>query len=481
MQFLACFLLAEAVATGVEDALDKDDCDAALNAMQFRGTKVAQSELNREAKLRSSLQSKLDEFAQRYNTSFQLGYRDHELSIELAAGVENHVTGEELSTSSIIPLGSATKTWTAVAVLHLVERGTVKLDDPLQQHVDPILRRLHNTTLLALWKDPRIEQITVKQVLGMRSGLNDYDDAKVFDSTFEHPDADYPPIKYLEQADKAFVCDPDSCAYYTGIGYILLGYLLAEKLSVDGTWQGYDQMFAIPKELRRDFPRTRFPKTGKCNKIPGVVHQYRDNWRPIGPKDNFMFDLDWTDIRELSCLNGWTMGNIVAPAIEQANFLYYLLVAQKIISPGNFKHMTDTKFITKGWGSNHLKYGLGLEADTLATIHDGERFPLLQHGGLDWGSRLVVNMADPKLGFSLVVSTNSYTGMNCSLPNVVENLIAGDKWGLCNFLDPVLAVYADEGKSSVRLNCTAYYNPESRGRKGKCVHGWQLNPMAKLG
>jgi len=37
-------------------------------------------------KLRSSLQAKLDEFAERYNISFQLGYRDHDVSLALAAG-----------------------------------------------------------------------------------------------------------------------------------------------------------------------------------------------------------------------------------------------------------------------------------------------------------------------------------------------------------------------------------------------------------
>eukprot|EP00931_Biecheleriopsis_adriatica_P093710 TRINITY_DN6743_c0_g1_i1.p1 TRINITY_DN6743_c0_g1~~TRINITY_DN6743_c0_g1_i1.p1 ORF type:complete len:497 (-),score=69.75 TRINITY_DN6743_c0_g1_i1:169-1659(-) len=488
---LAFLLLAQAVSSDVEDALGKEACDAAFHALQYRGAKLAAEsvEFNREAKLRSRFKSMLDTLAQRYNTSFQVGYRDHDISIELAAGVENHVTGKKISTSSIIPLGSATKTWTATAVIQLVEQGRIKMDDPLHQHVDPILRRLHNTTMLVLWQDPRIEQATVKHALSMQAGLSDYDDGEVFAWTVQHPDGDYTPIMYLESANKTLQCDPGSCTFYSGIGYVLLGYLLAEKLSVDGTWEGYNQMSVIPEQLRPEFSRTRFGIHGKCKEISGhVVHQFRDNWWPLHGKDGLnisdelsgrqMVALDWTDLLDFSCLNGWTMGNIITPAIEQANFLYYLLVAQKLISPANIRLMTDGKFVTKGWGAGRLKYGLGLELDSVQTMHRGEIFPLKQHGGLDWGSRVLANLADEQLGFSLVLSTNSFTGMNCSLPNVNDNDngFFGDKFGLCNALDLVLAVYEEEGKSSVRLNCTAYADADSEAVQGKCVHGLFINP-----
>jgi len=424
-------------------------------------------------KLRSSLQAKLDEFAERYNISFQLGYRDHDVSLALAAGVEDHQTGQELTPPMLIPVGSATKTWTAAAVLQLADQGKVRLDDPLRRYVDPILLREHNTSLAELWKNPVIEEITVRQVLGHQSGVEDFDSDAVFNWTIAHPSEDYTPFMFLESANKSFHCKPGSCVRYSGVGFILLGYLLAEELSVDGSWHGYDQKGVIPEELRHDFPRARFPQLGKCSAIPGMVQQYAPVWKKVGTVDGKELDeLAWQNVINYSCLNGWTMGNAALPAIEQANFLYYLLVSKKIISPEMVELMTQTK----QWGDRkYMKYGLGLESDSFMTAGGKERFHYFQHGGLDYGSAVAANVAVPELGFSLVVVVNSFTGMNCSLPDVNENQIVKYEWGLCNFLEPVLAVFEDEGRSRVRLNCTSYADTGYMGSKATCGNGWHLD------
>jgi len=424
-------------------------------------------------KLRSSLQAKLDEFAERYNISFQLGYRDHDVSLALAAGVEDHQTGQELTPSMLIPVGSATKTWTAAAVLQLADQGKVRLDDPLRRYVDPILLREHNTSLAELWKNPVIEEITVRQVLGHQSGVEDFDSDAVFNWTIAHPSEDYTPFMFLESANKSFHCKPGSCVRYSGVGFILLGYLLAEELSVDGSWHGYDQKGVIPEELRHDFPRARFPQLGKCSAIPGMVQQYAPIWKKVGTVDGKELDeLAWQNVINYSCLNGWTMGNAALPAIEQANFLYYLLVSKKIISPEMVELMTQTK----QWGDRkYMKYGLGLESDSFMTASGKERFHYFQHGGLDYGSAVAANVAVPELGFSLVVVVNSFTGMNCSLPDVNENQLVKYEWGLCNFLEPVLAVFEDEGRSRARLNCTSYAGTGWIGSKATCGSGWHLD------
>jgi len=458
-------------AQDVEVALDKDDCPGALNALQLHAARGL-AEASREEKLRSSLQAKIDEFSERYNVSFQLGYRDTQgVSLKLAAGVDDHQTGKLMTPDTIIPVGSATKTWTAAAVLQLVEQGRVKFDDPLHVHVDPILLREHNTTLGKLWGNPAINKITVRETLGHRAGIEDFDNDHVYNWTVKHPSGTYTPFMYLESVNKSFVCKPDTCVRYSGVGFILLGFLLAEKLSADGTWLGYDQFSVIPEELRHEFTRTRFPLIGKCNKVPDMAHQYIQLSTELEDGVPDRYRMYWKDLIGYSCLNGWTMGNIALSAIDQASFLYYLLVAQKIISPEMVGHMTHTKH----WVDHPtMRYGLGLESDSMTEASTTKSYHFLQHGGLDWGSKIVSNIADPHLGFSLVVSTNSYTGMNCSLPHAIENLMIGDSWGLCNFLDPVLAVFEEEGKNSQRLNCSSYYKLypgfATCGNKG-----WQLD------
>jgi len=374
----------------------------------------------------------------------------------------------------VIPVGSATKTWTAAAVLQLADKGKVRLDDPLHRYVDPILLREHNTSLAKLWKNPMIEEITVRQTLGHQSGIEDFDNGVVYNWTMAHPSGDYTPIMFLESVNKSFHCKPGSCVHYSGVGFVLLGYLLAEELSVDGSWQGYDQKGVIPEDLRDDFTRTHFALLGKCNEIPGMVQQYHDVWKTETMDGQKINQVSWTDIINHSCLNGWTMGNIALPAIEQANFMYHLLVSKKIISPEMVELMTQTK----QWGNRkYMKYGLGLESDSFPTTSSSgeERFHFFQHGGLDWGSALAANVVDQELGFSLAVAVNSFTGMNCSLPDLNENLIAKYEWGLCNFLEPVLAVFEDEGRSRVRLNCSSFSNLQGMG-KATCGSGWHLDP-----
>lgn len=464
---LASILLL-AHAQDVELALDKDDCPGALNALQLNAARGL-AEASHEERLRSTLQAKLDAFAERYNVSFQLGYRDtHGVSLKLAAGVQDHQTGKLMTPETVIPVGSATKTWTAAAVLQLVEQGRVKFDDPLHLHVDPILLREHNTTLLKLWGNPTINKITVRETLGHRSGIEDFDNDQVYNWTIAHPSGTYTPFMYLESVNKSFTCKPDTCVRYSGVGFILLGFLLAEKLSADGTWLGYDQFSVIPKELRHEFTRTHFPLIGKCNKVPDMANQYIMRSETIdGNPDHYR--MYWKDLIDYSCLNGWTMGNVALPAIDQATFLYHLLIDKKIVSPEMAWQMEQTKY----WVDHPtMRYGLGLESDSEETTTPGKPYHYFQHGGLDWGSKIVVNVADPHLGFSLVVSTNSYTGMNCSLSHPIENLMIGDNWGFCNFVDPVLAVFEEEGTNSQRLNCSSYYH--FYPGNATCGKGWQL-------
>ena len=65
----------------------------------------------------------------------------------------------EAQPTDIIPAGSITKSWTAAYCMHLIDRGSLHLDDPLFSLVDTFLSRTNGTTLLRLWGgDKTIEQ-----------------------------------------------------------------------------------------------------------------------------------------------------------------------------------------------------------------------------------------------------------------------------------------------------------------------------------
>ena len=165
--------------------------------------------------LTSRLQMIVDEQAKKYNTSFSLGLvLGGAPPISVFAGVGDHARGEPVHARSLYPLGSATKLYTAVACLQLAEAGKLDLDAPLHAIIDPFLNRTNGTSLLALWKgDARVNSITLRQVLSMRSGISDYVDPLVRKWTLDRRNAgkDLTPLDYLHADDlvpKGFEFEP---------------------------------------------------------------------------------------------------------------------------------------------------------------------------------------------------------------------------------------------------------------------------------
>ena len=77
------------------------------------------------------------------------------------------------------PMGSVTKLYTAVAVLQLHETGVIDIDKPVHNYIDPFLKRTNGTTLMAIYANATINTITARQLMAMRSGVADYDNAAV--------------------------------------------------------------------------------------------------------------------------------------------------------------------------------------------------------------------------------------------------------------------------------------------------------------
>ena len=153
----------------------------------------------------------------------------------------------------------------------------------------------------------------------------------------------------------------------------------------------------------------------------------------------------FADIREDSCLNGWTMGNIATTPRDIARFIWWLF-AGRVVPQQWLNEMTQWKYITRGWAKcapdapqpeiTCMGYGLGLmrnpHAFPVIDPTDCDRSPgdcvcfptsaanrtcyaiLIEHGhlGEDWGSAMQVAGLFPRLNVSLVLGTNSASGMN---------------------------------------------------------------------
>jgi CubicO group peptidase (beta-lactamase class C family) len=76
--------------------------------------------------------------------------------------------------NDMMNLGSGTKGFTATAIMKLADQGKLNLDDPAHLYTDEPMLRMWNTTLVDLYGE-RAEKVTVRHLIFMKSGIQDFD------------------------------------------------------------------------------------------------------------------------------------------------------------------------------------------------------------------------------------------------------------------------------------------------------------------
>ncbi|PKV89521.1 serine hydrolase [Streptomyces sp. TLI_146] len=134
-----------------------------------------------------------------------------------AFGVADKRTGAPMTDDMRIRIGSETKTFTATAVLELVDDGRVRLDDPISKYVKGV---------------PNGHHIRLRDLLDMRSGLFPYSADNDFIHDFlSNPQRVFTPKQLLAYGFKhPNVFAPGAKFQYSNSNYILLG-LVIEKVT----------------------------------------------------------------------------------------------------------------------------------------------------------------------------------------------------------------------------------------------------------
>ncbi|WP_433447754.1 serine hydrolase domain-containing protein [Streptomyces sp. CA-142005] len=132
-------------------------------------------------------------------------------------GVADKSTGQRMTPDLYVRIGSETKTFTVTALLQLVDRKKVGLDDPIGKYIGGV---------------PNGNEITLRQLAGMRSGLYNYSEDPDFDKALtSHPQRPFTPQQLLAYSFKRPPLFPPGQKFsYSNTNLILLG-LVVEKES----------------------------------------------------------------------------------------------------------------------------------------------------------------------------------------------------------------------------------------------------------
>ena len=387
----------------------------------------------RAAELEAALRPVLSALSARYNTSLSLGVQvGADTTLALAAGVADRATGEPMTTEKLIPLGSATKMYTATLLMHLAETDpSFDLDRPVHQIVDPWLLRTNGTTLLKLWNENvTILEVTARHLIGMRAGFGDYNDSalKAFTIAPATRAVDVTPYDFLHELDKTFLFRPGNGTSYSSTGMMLAGMTYAAHIGVDN-YTSVDQLaFAAPPLRESLGGGVDFMGPGLCSSHDGVSHQYTTTQSTSASP--YWMTTSFVDLFDTSCLNGWTCGNIAARPSALVRLVHHLFSPsvpsdKRLVKNESLAAMMDWHPFSAGFAVGY-DYGLGLMKYDLGEMapHSGvaaKWTTLVGHSGQDYGSGAPLHHYNAQLDMSVVLAMNTDAGMNCSALQEAQN------------------------------------------------------------
>lgn len=273
-------------------------------------------------------------------------------------------------------LGSMNKMFTSLAIMQLVEKGKIQLNDPLSLYVDET------------WLPQSLtNKVTIRHLLTHSSGLGSYFNDKYFQSSrdlFRQLD-DYKPLIHGD----TLAFEPGSQFSYSNTGMFLLGVVI-EKASGENYFDYIrNHIYAPAGMIHSD-----------CYELDRPVENLAEGYYLQGPGQ-------WKNNLFLHVLKGGPAGGGYSTAPDLHRFALALM-AGKLVSPESLAQMW-----TDPYGAEY-GFGFGVE-ETPAGLVVG-------HGGGFPGLNSQLTLF-PKQGFIIVVMSNYDNGAN-GLQDYIRGLVS---------------------------------------------------------
>ena len=245
------------------------------------------------------------------------------------AGVADRDSGRPLRENDRFRIGSVTKTFVATVVLQLVAEGRLGLEDTVERWLPGVV--------------PRGEQMTIRQLLGHRSGLFDYvDDPRVFAPYAHRPGHRWEPRTLVAMA----LLHPPPFAPGERYAYSSTNYLLLELIVEASSGRPLSEQLS-----RRIFVPLRLNATSfEPFLVPGA---YMHGHRP--PSHHGVVTGPPRDTSREAASWAWGAGAIVSTARDVDRF-FTALLGGRLLPPSVLGEMGAAV------RAGSLRYGLGLAA-----------------------------------------------------------------------------------------------------------------------
>ncbi|MGZ8553047.1 MAG: serine hydrolase domain-containing protein [Chitinophagaceae bacterium] len=294
--------------------------------------------------------------------------KDQEIIYSKAFGVTNIQTKVKLETSHIFHIASVSKTFTATAVMQLVEKGRINMDEPL-------------ITYLPYFKlnDDRYKAIKIKQLLNHTSGMPDVEDYE-WEKAVAGEDAAERYTRSL--IDKKLISDPGAEFHYSNMAFDIMADLIAKvsgmsfekyvKENILLPLQMDESSFYYPeiKEALRTSPHTGRPP------IVSSIYPYNRMHAPSSTLN--------TNVLEMS---HWAIANMYNGAYK----------GKQILTPGIHSLMMTPTFLIDA----DRKTSIGLSW----FIYPYKELTNIEHGGSDLGYKSILTLI-PQKKLGIVILAN---------------------------------------------------------------------------
>jgi D-alanyl-D-alanine carboxypeptidase len=298
-----------------------------------------------------------------------------------AFGLADVKTGEAMSVDHHFRIGSITKTFTATVILQLVDEGTLQLDEPVSTFRDDI---------------PNGDDMTLRHLLGMRSGLFDFlDDESVFPMLLDNPTRPFPPEEQL-QIGLSHPPDfaPGKRFAYSNTNYVLLQIIAEQAIGTPLADQIAQKVLSPTGLTETSWPAS--PDLPEPFAHGYIAPPPADDATPVpGPTPNMV------DFSRLDPSIGGGAGALQSTVGDLRAWLHTLIDGSLLSEDLQKERMTFPPAEKPG----QLRYGLGIANMDGWIGHDGSILGYQGYMG-----------HDPESGTSLVVLANIKPGPDNSNP-----------------------------------------------------------------